>query len=304
MAAGAASSGERATQAVPGAGPQRRAAHARRRAAGRRGGPRGPAVRRARRQAAATAHSRTRASTSASVYVTNAVKHFSFEPRGKRRIHKTPAQRRSRPAAAGSSRRSPACVPGSSSRWGARPSSRSCRNGARSPMPGQAPCATRAAPRSSQPIIPRRCCAQPIPPPVARCGARWSRICAGRRRSSREKPSPDRVGAHGARVLGASAVAAGEARPWSEHALHAGARVAPAIAAAEDKPRSARKRTAHAGCPSWDCRMPHRRGERMCRSSVSAQPAEAGDRAHPGCVVCAPRDTRHVPVGPILRRCH
>ena len=27
------------------------------------------------------------------VYVTNAVKHFSFEPRGKRRIHKTPAQR-------------------------------------------------------------------------------------------------------------------------------------------------------------------------------------------------------------------
>jgi uracil-DNA glycosylase len=26
-------------------------------------------------------------------YVTNAVKHFSFEPRGKRRIHKTPAQR-------------------------------------------------------------------------------------------------------------------------------------------------------------------------------------------------------------------
>lgn len=27
------------------------------------------------------------------VYITNAVKHFSFEPRGKRRIHKTPAQR-------------------------------------------------------------------------------------------------------------------------------------------------------------------------------------------------------------------
>src|SRR6266436_749211 len=26
------------------------------------------------------------------VYVTNAVKHFSWEPRGKRRIHKTPAQ--------------------------------------------------------------------------------------------------------------------------------------------------------------------------------------------------------------------
>jgi DNA polymerase len=29
----------------------------------------------------------------ADAYVTNAVKHFSFEPRGKRRIHKTPAQR-------------------------------------------------------------------------------------------------------------------------------------------------------------------------------------------------------------------
>ena len=29
----------------------------------------------------------------AKVYVTNAVKHFKWEPRGKRRIHKTPAQR-------------------------------------------------------------------------------------------------------------------------------------------------------------------------------------------------------------------
>jgi len=29
----------------------------------------------------------------AGVYVTNAVKHFKWEPRGKRRIHKTPAQR-------------------------------------------------------------------------------------------------------------------------------------------------------------------------------------------------------------------
>jgi len=29
----------------------------------------------------------------ASVYVTNAVKHFKWEPRGKRRMHKTPAQR-------------------------------------------------------------------------------------------------------------------------------------------------------------------------------------------------------------------
>jgi DNA polymerase len=29
----------------------------------------------------------------AAIYVTNAVKHFGFEPRGKRRIHKTPGQR-------------------------------------------------------------------------------------------------------------------------------------------------------------------------------------------------------------------
>src|SRR5262245_4262034 len=29
---------------------------------------------------------------SKSVYITNAVKHFSWEPRGKRRIHKTPTQ--------------------------------------------------------------------------------------------------------------------------------------------------------------------------------------------------------------------
>src|SRR5262245_46390370 len=28
-----------------------------------------------------------------SIYVTNAVKHFKWEPRGKRRLHKTPAQR-------------------------------------------------------------------------------------------------------------------------------------------------------------------------------------------------------------------
>ena len=31
--------------------------------------------------------------TDGDFYVTNAVKHFSWEPRGKRRIHKTPAQR-------------------------------------------------------------------------------------------------------------------------------------------------------------------------------------------------------------------
>jgi DNA polymerase len=30
---------------------------------------------------------------SSKVYITNVVKHFSFEPRGKRRMHKTPAQK-------------------------------------------------------------------------------------------------------------------------------------------------------------------------------------------------------------------
>jgi DNA polymerase len=40
----------------------------------------------------------------AAAYVTNAVKHFKFEPRGKRRIHSKPAGRRSTPAAGGSSR--------------------------------------------------------------------------------------------------------------------------------------------------------------------------------------------------------
>jgi len=40
------------------------------------------------------------------VYLTNAVKHFSWEPRGKRRIHKTPAQREIIACRACSSRRS------------------------------------------------------------------------------------------------------------------------------------------------------------------------------------------------------
>ena len=37
-------------------------------------------------------HSRRPSSTKDSVYVTNAVKHFKWEPRGKRRLHKTPSQ--------------------------------------------------------------------------------------------------------------------------------------------------------------------------------------------------------------------
>jgi uracil-DNA glycosylase len=84
--------GERATQAVPGEGPGR----ARLMLIGEQPGdeedlvgkpfvgPAGKVLRRALAEAGIDA---------AEVYVTNAVKHFSYEPRGKRRIHKTPAQR-------------------------------------------------------------------------------------------------------------------------------------------------------------------------------------------------------------------
>ena len=44
----------------------------------------------ARRDGCSTARWRKPASTARQVYVTNAVKHFKFEPRGKKRIHKTP----------------------------------------------------------------------------------------------------------------------------------------------------------------------------------------------------------------------
>ena len=40
----------------------------------------------------------------AATYVTNAVKHFKFVARGKRRIHQSPTRARSTPAAGGSSR--------------------------------------------------------------------------------------------------------------------------------------------------------------------------------------------------------
>ena len=83
---------ERATQGVPGEGPRR----ARVMLVGEQPGDEedlqgkpfvGPAGRLLRRAMAG-------ASLSAEdTYVTNAVKHFSWEPRGKRRIHKTPAQR-------------------------------------------------------------------------------------------------------------------------------------------------------------------------------------------------------------------
>ena len=83
---------ERATQGVPGEGPRR----ARLMLVGEQPGdeedlqgkpfvgPAGRLLRRALEGAGVPA---------ADVYITNAVKHFSWEPRGKRRIHKTPAQR-------------------------------------------------------------------------------------------------------------------------------------------------------------------------------------------------------------------
>ncbi len=84
--------GERATQGVPGDGP----AHTRMMLVGEQPGndedlagkpfvgPAGKLLRRALKEAGIDA---------ATVFVTNAVKHFSFELRGVRRIHKTPAQR-------------------------------------------------------------------------------------------------------------------------------------------------------------------------------------------------------------------
>lgn len=84
--------GERATQAVAGAGPSTAALMLVGEQPGDEEdlagepfvGPAGKVLRRALAEAGVDI---------ASVYVTNAVKHFSYEPRGKRRIHKTPAQR-------------------------------------------------------------------------------------------------------------------------------------------------------------------------------------------------------------------
>ena len=83
--------GEHATQAVLGEGPAHARADVRRRAARRPGGPARPALRRAGRPAARPRAARSSAWPRDAVYVTNAVKHFKFELRGKRRIHKTPA---------------------------------------------------------------------------------------------------------------------------------------------------------------------------------------------------------------------
>ena len=79
-----------ATQTVFGEGPARRAGDVRRRAAGRSGGS-GRASRSSGRPGNCSIARWPRpASTATRVYVTNAVKHFKFEPRGKRRIHQKP----------------------------------------------------------------------------------------------------------------------------------------------------------------------------------------------------------------------
>ncbi len=83
---------ERATQGVPGEGPRRARAMLVGEQPGEEEdlqgkpfvGPAGRLLRRAMAEANLSAED---------TYVTNAVKHFSWEPRGKRRIHKTPAQR-------------------------------------------------------------------------------------------------------------------------------------------------------------------------------------------------------------------
>ena len=79
-----------ATQAVLGEGPVHADDRLRRRAAGRPGGPAGPALRRPGRPAPDRGPWRRPGSTATQAYLTNAVKHFKFEQRGKRRIHAKP----------------------------------------------------------------------------------------------------------------------------------------------------------------------------------------------------------------------
>ena len=91
-AAASARSASTRRRRCPAKGPKHARADVRRRAAGRPGGPAGQALRRPGRPAARRAPSPSSACRATQVYVTNAVKHFKFELRGKRRIHKTPAQ--------------------------------------------------------------------------------------------------------------------------------------------------------------------------------------------------------------------
>ena len=83
----------RATQTVFSDGPKGAAHHDGRRDAGRPRGPRRQASSSAPRAASSTRPSRRSASSARDVYLTNVVKHFKFEERGKRRIHQKPRKR-------------------------------------------------------------------------------------------------------------------------------------------------------------------------------------------------------------------
>ena len=74
----------------PRRGTGRRRHRLRRRAAGRPGGPRRAAPSSAPPASSSTARSPRPASTAAAAYVTNAVKHFKYVQRGKRRLHQRP----------------------------------------------------------------------------------------------------------------------------------------------------------------------------------------------------------------------
>ena len=89
-AAVAARCGENATQTVFGEGPGERRFHVRRRTARRPGRSCGPGRSSAPRASCSTSALEEAGIDRARAYVTNAVKHFKFEPRGKRRLHKTP----------------------------------------------------------------------------------------------------------------------------------------------------------------------------------------------------------------------
>ena len=88
----------------------------------------------------------------AQVYITNAVKHFYFQLRGKRRIHKTPLQRHVAACHDWLARELRRSTRTSSSPSVRRHWLRSSAGGSRSPRRGLGRCRCRRAPRSSQPI--------------------------------------------------------------------------------------------------------------------------------------------------------
>ena len=97
------------------------------------------------------------------VYVTNAVKHFKFEPRGKRRIHARPTAGEIRACPGGWTRSSTS--PGPMSRWrSARPRRKRCWAGS-FPSPGCAAAwsSARTGCRCSSPSIPPSSCASASP---------------------------------------------------------------------------------------------------------------------------------------------